>query len=125
VKDEVTDSAMRRLMVDAGEDLEDLMLLCRADITTKNPNKAKRYLANFDKVEVKMVEVEERDHLRNFQPALTGHHIMELLGLPPDQRVGQIKQEIRNEILDGNVENTLEACIPLMHAIAVRMGIKP
>jgi hypothetical protein len=111
-------------MVDAGEDLEDLMLLCRADVTTKNPNKAKRYLANFDSVEIKMAEVEERDHLRNFQPMLTGNHIMEFFNIPADKRVGDLKEKIRNEILDGTIQNTIEAAVPLLKKMGEEMGLE-
>lgn len=118
VKETVTDSAIRRIMVDAGPDLEALMLLCRADITTKNPDKARKYLTNFDKVEQKMREVEERDKLRTFQPVVTGEIVMHLFGLKPGPLVGELKLAIRQIILDGDVENTLEAAIPVLLAIA-------
>lgn len=125
VKEGVTDSAIRRLMVDAGDELEDLMLLCRADVTTKNPNKARRYLTNFDKVEVRMKEVEEKDHLRNFQPVIDGQLIMQLFNLPPGPEVGVLKEEVRQLILEGTVPNTLEEAMPALMEIARRHGYEP
>jgi len=110
VDDSVTDSAIRRLMVDAGEGLGDLMKLCRADITSKNPAKVRRYLANFDRVEQKIREVEEKDRLSRFRPALTGNEIMEILNIPPGPRVGKIKQRIVDAILDGVIPNENQAC---------------
>jgi len=109
-KEVVTDSAVRRLMAEAGEDIHDLMTLVRADVTTKNPAKAKRYLANFDAVEEKMALVEEGDRVRNFQPLLTGDDIMAALQLPPGKIVGELKTAIREGILDGRVKNTWEDC---------------
>ncbi len=110
VDDSVTDSAIRRLMVDAGDELNDLMKLCRADITSKNPTKVRRFLSNFDRVEKKMREVEEKDRLSRFRPALTGNEIMEMLKIPPGPRVGEIKQKIVDAILDGVIPNENQAC---------------
>lgn len=110
VDESVTDSAIRRLMVDAGEELDDLMMLCRADITSKNPRKVERYHTNFDRVEKKMKEVEEKDKLRNFKLAIDGNTIMEALGIPPGPTVGRIKQEIKDAVLDGKISNDEEAC---------------
>lgn len=117
VDDQVTDSAIRRLMVDAGEQLDDLMLLCRADITSKNPQKVKRYLSNFDKVEEKMKIVEEKDNLRHFKPAIDGNLIMQALEIPPGPLVGRVKQEIVDAILDGEIPNELAACVQFLEKI--------
>lgn len=110
VDESVTDSAIRRLMVEAGNDLEDLMSLCRADITSKNPDKVKRYLYNFDLVEKKMQEVEEKDKLRNFQPAINGNMIMDSLKIPAGPLVGKIKKAVVDAVLDGIIPNEKEAC---------------
>ena len=123
-KEQVTDSAVRRLMAEAGEDLADLMILVRADVTTKNPAKAKRYLANFDAVEAKMALVEEGDKLRNFQPVLTGDDIMAALALPPGKEVGQLKTAIREGILDGRVRNTWEDCWAELEHLAAGLGLE-
>jgi len=121
----VTDSAVRRLMFEAGQDLESLMLLCRADVTTKNPNKAKRYLANFDKVEEKIALVEESDRLRTFQPLLTGDMIMEVFGLKPGKEIGILKEQIREAILEGTIRNTLHECLFLAIKLAENLGLQP
>lgn len=105
VKENITDSAIRRLVVDAGDDITSLMILCRADITSKNNEKVKRYIENFKKVERKIKEVEERDNLRNFQPVVTGEDIMEVFKLPPSKLVGEIKTDLREAILEGHVNN--------------------
>ncbi len=116
----VTDSAIRRLMVEAGEDIEDLMLLCRCDITSKNPNKVKQFLQNFDRVEQRMKEVEEKDRLRRFKPAMTGNDIMKILGIPPGPLVGQIKQAVVDAILDGRIPNEYAACYDYLMQIKDR-----
>lgn len=123
--EEVTDSAVRRLMFEAGEALEALMILCRADVTTKNPNKARRFLANFDKVEEKMAEVEESDRLRQFQPVLTGDQIMEIFGLKPSKEVGMIKEALREALLEGKIKNTYPECLFLAYAEAEKLGYLP
>jgi len=121
----VTDSAVRRLMFEAGTDLESLMILCRADVTTKNPNKAKRYLQNFDKVEEKMILVEEADKLRSFQPLLTGELIISVFDLKPSKEIGNIKEELREAILEGQIRNTMPECLFLSIQIAAKLGISP
>ena len=108
-KDGITDSAVRRLLVEAGEDIEDLMLLCRADITSKDPTRVKKYLKNFDKVEELLIEIEEKDKLRSFQPVMTGEIIMQIFGLQPSKEVGVLKNDVREAILDCKIENTMEA----------------
>ncbi|MCB9195654.1 MAG: HD domain-containing protein [Flavobacteriales bacterium] len=122
-KEEITDAALRRLIVDAGEDLEDLLTLCRADITSKNPEKVKKYLTRFDEVEQKLKDVEERDELRNWQPPITGEMIMKAFNLPPCKQVGEIKQEIREAILDGKVENDLDKAKAYMLELGKKMGL--
>ena len=118
VKDIVTDSAFRRLMFAAGDDLDDLMILCRADITTKNPNRVKQYLKNFNKVEEKMSNVIERDAMKAFQSPVRGADIMEICGLTEGRKVGEIKEAIEEAILDGKIENTYDAAKQYL------MGIK-
>ena len=117
VDDNVTDSAIRRLMVDTGEELDDLMMLCRADITSKNPGKVKRYLNNFDLVEQKMKVVEEKDDLRNFKLAIDGMLIMETLDIPPGPKVGIIKDAVTDAVLDGKIPNEADACYRYMMEI--------
>ena len=116
----VTDSAVRRLMTEAGEQIDDLMMLCRADITSKNFRKVERYLANFDHVEERMAAVREKDRLREFQPAITGEQIMRALNIPAGPVVGKIKTAIREAVLGGEIPNEPDACIAHMHAIKDR-----
>jgi len=121
---EVTDSAIRRLLFEAGDDIDALMKLCRADITSKNMDKVNRYLKNFDLVEERMKEVEAKDHLRNFQPPVSGEEIMRTLALPPSRMVGTIKDRIKDAILDGEIENNREQAWELMLKIAREKGIE-
>jgi tRNA nucleotidyltransferase/poly(A) polymerase len=117
VNSEVTDSAIRRVIVAAGDEIDDLMTLCRADITTRNPNRVKKYLQNFEIVESKMSNVEERDAMRAFQSPVRGKEIMESCGLSEGKEVGKIKQAIEEAILNGDIENEYEAAKEYMFKI--------
>jgi poly(A) polymerase len=125
VQEEITDSALRRLLFDAGEDIEDLMLLCKADITSKNPDRVARYLRNYEVVISRLKDVEEKDHLRNWQPPISGELIMETFGIKPGRVVGDIKTAIREAILDGNLENDFHQAYAFMINEGMRHGLHP
>ena len=124
VTEEVTDSAVRRLLFEAGRDIEDLMLLCKADITSKNERKVEALRSNFDLVMGKIKEVEAKDAIRNWKNPVTGDYIMQLYGLPPCRIVGELKDAIKEAIIDSRCENTFEAADALLRTLAAEKGLK-
>jgi poly(A) polymerase len=125
VKETVTDSAVRRLLFEAGEDIDRLMLLCRADITSKDHTRKERYLRNFAEVEEKLKEVEEKDHLRSFRPVITGEIIMATFGLKPSRAVGELKEAVMEAILEGVITNEMEPALAFLLQQGAAKGLTP
>jgi len=125
VTDDATDSALRRLLFDAGEDFDDLITLCKADITTKNERKQKRFKQNFEVVEQKIKDVEERDKVRNFQPPITGEQIMEIFDIQPGKEIGILKNAIKEAILEGEVENNYNSALEFVINMGKDLNLEP
>lgn len=125
VTDDASDSALRRLLYDAGEDLEDLFTLCKADITTKNAKKQQHFKKNFDYVAAKIKEVEAKDHIRNFQPPVSGEELMELFGLKPGREIGVLKESVKEAILEGKISNSKEEALHFVLSEARKLGLSP
>ena len=123
VTDDASDSALRRLLFDAGEDLEDLFTLCKADITTKNEKKQKSFKKNFDYVAVKIKEVEEKDQIRNFQPPITGEEIMQMFNIQPGKEIGILKEKVKEAILEGEIKNEKEEARAFVIKEAEKLGL--
>jgi poly(A) polymerase len=123
-QEKATDAAVRRLIYEAGDDLEDLMSLCRADVTSKNGVKVRHYLKNFDKVEEKMRWVEEKDALRNFQPVITGDIIMQTFGIKPSRMIGELKRAVKEAILEGEIKNEYEEVYRYLLALGKARGLQ-